>query len=318
MKFSLQMKAILLIAFLGLLVSIMAILIYGKGIHEIIGTQYAERSIDIAKTVAVELEKERVLRLRDAVKEIYESTENVVLSDQWGTPEFESYISLFSEIEKSEDFLALREHLRRIQDVNHVDCLYLTWLDTENERLVYLVDSAYEDACPPGTVDPIYGEFSETMKNPALGLSPNITNTPEYGWIVATDMPIFDDQGNVLAFSAVDISMNDIMNTEQQFMLIATVILLSLTAVVCVVGILLVRRFIVRPINELSHAAVQYAASNHRFSDLEINNRDEIGVLADSMVRMEKDLDGYIANLTRTRDELASALKRKRQIVRLS
>lgn len=307
MRFSLRKKTILLIVSIGLLIGVIAVLIYGRGIHDLVRTQYANQSIDIANTVAVELESDCVERLRKAVCDIYENADHVVLSDQWGTPAFEDYISLFSDIEKSEDYLVLRDHLRRIQDVNRVDCLYITWLDVENECLVYLVDGAYEDPCPPGCVDPIYGDFSETLKHPELGFAPNITNTPEYGWIVATDMPIFDEEGTVLAYAAVDMSMNDIMNAEHRFLLIVSGILFAVTVLVCIFGIWLVTRFIVRPINALSQAAMQYTAASHRFSELNIKHGDEIGVLADSMVRMEQDIDGYIENLTKTRDELVSA-----------
>lgn len=307
MQFSLKKKTILLIAAIGLLIGVIAVFIYNNGIRNIIKIQYERQSIDIARTVAVEMELDRLLRLKQAVLEIYDSVDDKVLSDKWGTPEFDAYIAHYADIEESEDFLALRDHLRRIQDVNHVDCLYLTWLDVEHECVVYLVDGAYEDACPPGCIDPIYGDFSDTLKNPGLGMAPNITNMPEYGWIVATDMPVFDGEGEVVAYAAVDISMNDIVNTERRFLAIVAGILLLVTVIVCLLGIFLVNRVIIRPINALSEAASKYTTSNFRFSSLKIKRGDEIGVLADSMVRMERDLDEYIANLTKTQNELVSA-----------
>lgn len=307
MKFSLKRKTILLIVAIGLLVGLVSVIIYDKGIHSIIQDQYSNQSIDLAKTVAMEIEKDRVLRLQQAVRAIYEQTDKKVYSDQWGTPEFNEYISLYSDIEKTEDFQVLRDHLRRIQDVNHVNCIYLLWLDRENKCLVYLVDGAYEDACPPGCIDPIYGDFQETLDHPEVGFHPNITNTPEYGWLIATDMPVFDDAGNVIAYAAVDISMNDIMMEEYRDLIILTIFLFILTVIICFVGISLVRHLIVDPINSLSKAAVDYSAGESGFSDLNIRNKDEIGALADNMVRMEKDINGYIDNLKRTTDELMQA-----------
>ena len=308
MKKSLKRKTIFLFAAIGLLIGAISILVYAKGVSDITKTLYSQQSIDLTKTVAAEIEVERVERLQKAVKEIYDNAPNVVLSDKWGSPEFNEYIALYKDIEKSEDFIYLRDHLRKIQDVNNVDCLYITWLDVETERVVYLVDAAYEDACPPGCVDPLFGEQSETLKNPNLGLAPNITNTPEYGWIIATGMPIVDKQGNYIAYAAADISMNGIMLKGSQFLLVVAGILVIMTVLVCIIGFVAVDRSIVRPINKLSNVAKNYTTSTAgEFAQLDINRTDEIGILADSMVRMEHDIDGYIANLTRTRDELVEA-----------
>ena len=312
---SLKRKTILLFVAIGLLISAVSILIYAKGISDITKTQYSQQSIDLTKTVAAEIEVDRVERLKNAVKKIYDKTQNVVLSDKWGTPEFNEYIALYKDIEKSEDFLALRKHLRKIQDVNHVDCLYLTWIDVEKECVVYLVDAAYEDACPPGCVDPLFGDQSAFLANPSIGLNPNITNTPEYGWIIATGMPIFDSQGNIVAFSAADISMNEIMGTAFHFMLLVAGILLLMALIVGVIGFVAVERVIVKPINKLSDAAAHYTAGeNGQFAQLNIQRKDEIGVLADSMVRMEQDMNGYITSLTKTRDELVDAQEQAAQM----
>ncbi|MBR0414921.1 MAG: GGDEF domain-containing protein [Clostridia bacterium] len=314
MKHSLKRKTIAMFAAIGLLFGAISTLIYAKGITDITKEQYSQQSIDLTKTVAAEIEVERVIRLKEAVKAIYDKTPNVVLSDRWGTPEFDAYIALYKDIEKNEDFLFLRDHLRKIQDVNHVDCLYLTWIDTENECVIYLVDAAYEDACPPGCVDPLFGDQSAALKDPSVGLAPNITNTPEYGWIIATGMPVFDTAGNVVAYSSADISMNEIMGKAVQFVLLLGGVLLAMAVIVFVIGIIVEDRVIVKPINRLSEAAKSYATSKQKFADLNIKRKDEIGVLADSMVQMEEEIDGYIARLTKARDDLIAAQEQADQM----
>lgn len=314
MKFSLKIKTIMLIVAIGLLIGFVAVIIYDKGIHDIIQEQYSSQSIGIANTVAVEIEKDRVQRLQKAVTTIYENTENKVYSDQWGTPAFDEYISRYADIEKTEDFQILRDHLRRIQDVNEVNCLYIVWVDRENKCMVYLVDAAYEDACPPGCIDPIYGDFQEALDNPEIGFHPNITNTPEYGWLIATDMPIFDEDGQVIAYAAVDMSMNKIMAEEYHYLLLLSIVLLLVIIIICFIGIRLVGRLIVNPINALSKAATEYSAGKSGFSKLNIKNHDEIGTLANNMVRMEQDIDGYINNLIKTTDELRQAREHAEQM----
>jgi len=314
MKHSLKRKTIAMFAVIGLLFGAISTLIYAKGITDITKEQYSQQSIDLAKTVALEIEVERVAGLKKAVKTIYDNAPNVVLSDQWGTPEFNDYIALYKDIEKNEDFLFLRNHLRKIQDVNHVDCLYITWVDTKKECVLYLVDGAYEDACPPGCVDPLFGDQSEVLKNPSIGFAPNITNTPEYGWIIATGMPIFDAQGDVIAYATADISMNEIMGTAVRFVLLLGGVLLALAVIVFIVGIVVEDRVIVKPINRLSAAALSHKPFSGKFAQLNMRRNDEIGVLADSMVQMEQDIDGYITSLTKTRDDLLAAQEQAEQM----
>lgn len=319
MKSSLSKKIILLIVTIAVMISCLAVVIYDRGIHEIIDSQYESRSIDIARLVAVSIDADRLLRVQKAVRAIYEQAGNRVMSDQWGTPEFEAYVAQFSAIEEMDDYRILRADLRKMQDVLDVDCLYITWLDVENECNVYLIDAAYEDPCPVGCIDPIFTDDAEVLRNYEDGFLPNITNTPEYGWIVATGMPIRDSQGEVIAISAVDISMNGIMAQQYRFLIYTTLALLLMTILVCVVGIRLVNRFIVNPINMLSHAAAQYTGqARSSFSDLKLDRSDEIGVLADSMVHMEREIDGYITSLEKTTNDLISAREHAEQMERIA
>ena len=57
-------------------------------------------------------------------------------------------------------FQNLQRQLRLIQDENDVDCLYLGIVDAPTLSMIYLVDGAHEDACPPGCFD----EYSRTIK----------------------------------------------------------------------------------------------------------------------------------------------------------
>ena len=78
------------------------------------------------------------------------------MSDDWGSPEFETYVAQYKAIEKMDDYKALHADLRRMQDSVDVDCLYSIWVDEVNESYVYMVDAATEDAYPIGCIDPFY------------------------------------------------------------------------------------------------------------------------------------------------------------------
>ena len=303
-----------MIVCIAAVISILAISIYDRGIHDVIETQYEERSIDIAKLVAVEIDSEKLENVQKAVREIYDKTDNKVMSDQWGTPEFDAYVSQFKLIEDMADYKAVLAQLQEMQDEVDVDCLYITWLDVENECNVYLVDAAHEEPCPIGCIDPIYTDDKTVLDHPEIGFDPNISNTPEYGWLIATGMPIFNDQGELIAISAVDISMNDVIANQYRFLIMAALAFLLLTILVCVAAIYLVNRFIIKPVNVLTEAAAQYSHNKKAFSELDISRNDELGILAASMANMEKEINGYVSNLEQTTNDLIQAREHAEQM----
>ena len=315
MRFSLNRKAILMMVCSTALIGVLAIVIYNKGINDVIKNQYEERSIELTKMVAVELDAEQIQNVQQAVSEIYDNCDNKVMSDKWGTPEFEEYVSQYSSVAESEDYRAVLADLRRMQDVLDVDCLYTVWADVPGECYVYLVDAAHEDACPPGCIDPFYWDNpAEHLKDLENAFASNITNTPEYGWLMTTGSPIYDDRGEIIAFAAVDVSMNEVMALQRRFLIYVALAFLAVSFLVCLIGILTVNRVIVKPINELSSAAAKYKDNRKVFSELNIKRNDEIGSLADTMVKMEEDIDGYINNLEKTTNDLLLAREHAEQM----
>ena len=314
MRFSLRKKTTVLIVSIVLLISIVSILACGKIIRDIIRTQYSDYSSSLSSTVAVTVDAERVTRLRDQILAIYDSAENKVSSTEWGTDEFYDYLALFRQVEQTEDFMALRHDLRLIQDVNDVDCIYLDWVDAELENVIYLVDAAYEDVCPPGCIDPLYAG-TEILHNPEIGFPPYLTNTAEYGWLVSAGAPIHNLAGEIVGYACVDISMNEMMHMQHLYLTITALALLLLAVVVSFGGIVLVNRFIVRPINALSDASVGFNGAESGdccslFADLNIHTGDEIEALAGSMAQMEKNIKGYIDSLFNMSQELSVTRER--------
>jgi diguanylate cyclase (GGDEF)-like protein len=133
-------------------------------------------------------------------------------------------------------------------------------------------------------------------------MRPNISKTEEYGWLLATGSPIYDGNGELIAIVNVDISMNIAMAELMRFMNFIICAFAAVTVLICVLAILLMRKLIIKPISILSHAATQYKSNSTAFSELNMKRKDEIGILADSMAKMEKDINGYISELTSARE----------------
>lgn len=307
MKYSLRTKTALLIILTTVILGTASILISSHALRQVVDDSYRNRARDVANTTAAVLDADKAASLKDAVMAVYNVTEKKIRSDEWGSEAFNAYIDRFAAIEQTKDFQSLQKQLRSIQDVNDVDCLYLFALDPVGKNVVYLVDGAYEDACPPGCIDPLYEENYDLLDDPTVGFPPYITDTEPYGWLVSAGTTVYDGKGDIVCYAMVDIAMEEVRAEQAHQVLIHTSVLALLTLVVCIGAIWVVNRAIIRPINMLSGAAAHYnagEADNSALDNLPIKSRDEIQSLYESIKQMTRDIRGYIDNLMATTKEL--------------
>jgi sigma-B regulation protein RsbU (phosphoserine phosphatase) len=241
----------------------------------------------------------------DKVLEIYYSVpmDEVVLSDDWGSDEFNAYIAKFESVYDMPEFKKVHEQLSQTQNlgISTLSSVYTEIYDfgREANNALYLVDAApEEDACPPGVTEHVEDADWDSVKS-GLGHDPYLTNTEMYGWLVTAASPVYDSSGKVAALVAVDLDMNEIKANEQSFITMLTLILVSMTAVICIITLVVISHMIVTPIKKLSVAAAGYVSNSekNKFSTIRINNSDEIGGLSEAMKKMESDINDYVDNI---------------------
>jgi diguanylate cyclase (GGDEF)-like protein len=308
LRFSLGKKILfLLISFVSVICGA-AIVVGFRAVDSMNSHHFMNKADENAGMVAGVVNAEDVRVLRDKVVDIYRSIDNPVMSDEWGTTEFNEYIACYAHLEDTPEYQRILAQLRTLQGPANVDCLYLMYVDPQTELCLYLVDAAEEDPCPVGCLDPLYDVNRRILDDPTVGFPAYITDTEEYGWLVTGGAPIFDEAGEVLCLACDDISMDAIKKQEQDYAQWLSGALICLTALLSVVAIVFVRRFLVRPLNELSEAAMRYCAPEKgrrsTFEGLNIHTKDEIETLYKSMIQMEHDIDNYIRNLVATREAL--------------
>ena len=300
---------ILIISF----ISIIALLLFTKATKDIIRSEYGTYCTDLASTVASSVNVSDVKSVKREVMKVYRSLPEsaVRISDQEDEPGYSEYLRYYAHVQQTKEFSSLRNTLRKIQDASHVQCLYITWPDVATGRLIYLVDGAYVDNWPAGTLEELYDSDFKNDGDIASGFRILAGEDDEGGRIITTAMPICDSYGQVIAYAGLDYSIEDIMAQQRRFTFIVLVILAILAALSAYAAIRLVDTFIVKPVNKLSEAAVGYtkdvkqnSEGFHRFADLDIHTGDEIETLADSITKMEHDMNSHIANLLSTRNEL--------------
>jgi len=323
-RFSLKKKLVILIVSIIAAISILAGLFSYKGINDITRTMYVNRSRELSATAAAMLDPQMVKDVRDRIMAIYNASEPRVSSEEWESPEFDAYIQQFDAVAETEAFKTIQKQLRIVQDNNDLQCAYLVWFDLETQSTIYLVDGTYgEDYTPPGCFDAVmYDVDREAMKNPENGIAPDVTNTPQYGWVVVAGSPVFLD-GELIAFAAAEISMNAVMNQRNRYLLIAFSALLILAVVFITLSLLLIDRTIIRPINKLSDTSEKYwsgetTSIRNEFSQLQIHTGDEIETLSNAMKQMEQNINDQFTKILETTQKLITTREHADEMDRIA
>ena len=318
LRLSLGTKIVLLLITFGLLLSGIGIAVSYRAIERMNNNHYLGKADDVAAIVSHAVDPHSAKTFRDEALAIYNSTDQHVLSDAWGEPQFDEYVNRYDALYQTNEYKQLLSELSKLQDGIEVNCLYINIVIPQDKVCMYLVDAATEDACPIGCLDPLYEINYEIIDDPTRGFPAYITDTPEYGWLVSSTAPVYDENGEVVCYACVDISMDAVKQQEATYFWALTAGLFGLTFALCIVTSIYVRRFVTRPLNTLSQAASRYCnpeeGERSSFKSLDIHTKDEIETLHTSMVQMEHDMDSYIDNLVETRAQLIDTQKQASQM----
>lgn len=269
------------IIFMLLIISTTLLLVSYYTYKNRMNTQYAMLGNNIARTSIAMLDEYPVKQYTDAVADA--SPEEVMATD-----EYQEIISM----------------LRKIKDSN--DILYLYMIVPEEKGSYYVFDTdESEEACPYGYFMEYYeGTFQENAETFVHGgtVDPIISNQ-EYGWIISIVYPYYLED-DFLGYVCVDISMDEVVQERQRYLLGSLVIMLSITAAFAVAYIFALNKQIVSPVNKMAKAATEFVSAREGESGattiaaLDIETHDELQQLCDSLKQMEMDINYYIENLT--------------------
>lgn len=191
------------------------------------------------------------------------------------------------------------------QNIHNV--VYVCNAFTEEERintpedLVKIGQQVQNDAFPEFMLE----VFNQTMfENPEVSF---ISNDAGFGNMLTGTKPVIDAQGNTICLICVDFSMEEIYSTMYDYILgiVLSTVLTALLALFIIVS--RINQTIVKPIREMAAAAGDFVQQSHTVQDptalvyrrVHVQQRDEIGLLSDSITGMMADVVDYMKNLTR-------------------
>ena len=323
-RFPVWAKTLIVLVLSVLSMSVAAVLYSANKLSSITQEHYINKSVELADTLAIYLDIDDVTSIKNQVDAIYQNVPEAdkVSNEYWDSPEREAYLANFESIITTPEYERLMKQIVSFHSVNDAKWTYLGYADFVNHRLIYLVDdAAEEERCLPGSFDDFTEQDMTVEANIDQGFRPEITNMPEYGYVASTGRPIYDANKEVVAFAMVDISMDAIVAEQTSGNVNLTLILLSIGIGVIGIGYVLVLFLIIRPIRILTRTANKYTegsdSSIHKFAEVKINTKDEIEDLANSMKKMEEDLNNYIASLSTTTSKLEGAEKKANELKKI-
>lgn len=301
MKLSLRQKTVCMILLLALALTITAAAVGYDVYAGTMDAHYQMLAMNVSKTAASLVNAEEVRELVAQVMEIYRKDPAPTYDSDEAWAE---YLSQYTGISEQESFTTLYDTLYKIKTANNVLSLYISYMDSESMTGIYIIDAdKTETGCPTGTWDIIYPQNYEAMKHPENGFEAYITDTEEYGWLCSAGAALLDDSGKAVAHVFTDISMESVMADRQAFLMRLCAILIGITTVITLALIKVVNTALVKPINSLASAASSYVEAKEEgevsaLALLDIHTGDEVENLSHALKRMERDINGYIENLT--------------------
>lgn len=313
-RFPLWLKSLIVLVLSVFIVSIVAIVYSATTLKSITREHYIDHSVELADSLALYLDQDDVKELKNAVKTKYDSLDDDAKVDNsaWDEPEWEEYLSEYEFVLEMDCYKRIMDQLAAFHKANHARFTCLTYADFDDHVVIYLADDAdEEERCLPGSFDLFTENDYSIYDHPYEGFLPEITNMPEYGYLASTGRPILDknDEKLIIGFVIVDLSMDEIVAIENHRTLVLGLVLGVLSVVAVATGYFLVLFLIVHPIRRLTKVANEYTHGStdqlNKFENIDIRSRDEIEDLANSMKKMESDLNRYINDLLTAKKKTA-------------
>ncbi len=320
--FPIRFKTATIIVVFGLVLAEIAMIYFSLGVSNDNKKSYKNMATDLANTVALSVDNQKVKSVKDQVLSYYDETKPG--REEQGTPEYEEYMAQFDAVRANADYQAIQSYLAAVKAANRdTDAVYLGYVDSQAKKCVYLVYDSENEDFPVGIIDPLYEEDYPLVEDPMIGFRASIYKDLATGaTLVTAGAPILDQENpttadgkpNVMCYALVDISMTTVRAGQANRIIRLFLYLMFTVAVLLVIGIIVIHFIIIKPLKTLTDAAksydVEHPEKTHAiFSNLNVKVHDELSDLADSMKRMEADVNAKIHELTEANAALSASKK---------
>ena len=298
-RVSVVMKITAIVIVMAILIGATAIYA-GYYLHSTTMNQYYKNQvINIGKTLSKYIPADYIEQLKEAASdpELETAREEAIASDNPDlVKDWMIQKGVYDEYEK---VLSILEDFR-----NNMGMTYVYVLNNQASYSTYLADPD-EDMTIFGKREDNTAGFEQYTSNEEI---PPTVSEGVYGWLCSGYEPIYSEDGEAIALIGVDISMNEVVGQQMDFLKQMLTWLIILTLIIVILVICYFRYTLTKPLQKLAGSAQTFVARREEtgskepaqtaISDLTIKSNDEIRDLYDSIRQMETDINQYIQNIT--------------------
>ncbi|BAK99805.1 putative phosphoprotein phosphatase [Oscillibacter valericigenes Sjm18-20] len=212
-------------------------------------------------------------------------------------------------------YYEIQNFILDLVDNNDVEYLYV--VRPNGNGVTFLFDSDLRaDAdgdyyaggnCSLGTYVKLEGAFAEITDQLLAGkeVRPIVAQDATYGWLMTAICPVLHKDGTMAGYVMADIDMNEVVNTQHHFLIGLSALLLTLTVCAVLLSLFILRRTVVVPINQLTHATESFVEANRaelsegiaRVNVPDIRTGNEVEKMAEAFRKMQEDMAAYVRSL---------------------
>lgn len=303
-RFSLGKKLAALIVLLSVALSLVAILVSYRIFSSTMTDYYSQLGGNLVRTLASQMDADEL--------DYYYETEEM----DGRYYETQAYIQDLVANNNVEYLYVVRPH--------GIGVTFLFDSDMEVGEGGEYYDGGY---CALGTYVELVGGFAENLDKLLSGepVEPIVQWDEGFGWLMTAMTPVLHEDGTMAGYVMADISMNDVMNTQRAFLITLVVLLALLTVGFIILFLVILRRKVIQPIDQLTKATEDFIQNNEEelaagtaaVNVPDIRTGDEVELLADSFRRMEEDMISYIRSfmqITAEKERIGAELNVATQI----
>ena len=319
-RFPIIFKTIVMIFVFGLILAETAMVYFSLVSSNNNKENYKRIATDLSYTVAYSLDKDDVTIVKNAIVGYYNACDPKPTRDQEGTDSYNEYMANIELVKQTSEYQNLQSVLHYLNSINR-DCegIYLGYVDYDLKLCVYLVYDQENELYPTGIVDPLYEEDYPLIDDHGLGFVASIYQSEQGEYLVTAGAPIYltyDSEGKgvgePICYALVDISMHMVRARQVESIIRLFIYLMSTVVIISILGIIVVSFTLIKPVKILEKATKSYdindpSGTHEVFSNLRVNVHDEFSDLAESMKKMESDINNKINELSKINADLVAA-----------
>ena len=216
--------------------------------------------------------------------------------------------------ETSDSYVETKQRLELIRHSSpHVRFIYVYKILEDGCHVVFDLDTPETPASKLGEVIPFEDAFKEQIPTLLAGgrIDP-IVSDDSFGWLLTVYTPVFDNDGRCRCYAGVDISMDELREEANSYLLKITGVFLAVFLITLLLVLLLARYNLILPINSMARATGDFSYNSEaelennlkEIRRLNIHTGDEIENLYQTFVKMTKDSVRYMTDIRKKNETI--------------